>query len=402
MKTAASLQPHDFADYPPEAREFAMSSLDTLQPLPLLFVATLLRQVSRYDWLFPPEQKEVLDQLELLKRQGPGTLQQAAISFDQIPLTADLERMDWAAQPDRFSEALTAYLWSSHHMENFRTRAAEYSAKLDASRQKPSTQNPRICIVLLGKGARAEGVPLFERLRPKGTLFQNVATSDALQIALETLQGRAKQSPGPYLHWWIDGGDAVSGPDYVTISYNALDPVRRRVLAIMDKARTSGSDGPEGLRSLLHQVERQRTGKAHGQLDPVLDHFALELFADGSGTQIYSTTFVQWTAREVLRRAQPDTIILRYAPRQSERPLNELISGSSTSLTPDPQGSLIDANMGSYYTWLNLMRLPGAERDTWIACHEGGRQAIAVSPAMPAGTVSLQPCDLRQIVQWSS
>jgi hypothetical protein len=34
----------------------------------------------------------------------------------------------------------------------------------------------------------------------------------------------------------------------------------------------------------------------------------------GSGTQIFSTTFVQWAARECLRRAQPETIVLHYAP----------------------------------------------------------------------------------------
>jgi hypothetical protein len=405
MTAATSLQESNLAGYPPEARKLATSSLGMLRPLPLVFVATLLRQLSRYDWLFPPERKEMLDQLELLKEQGSGTLQQVAARFDQIPLTADLERMEWATQPDRFSEALTAYLWSSHQMESFRRVAAEYSAKLDALRQKPPiqsppNQSPRLCIVLLGQGAQAEGIPLFAKLRPKGTLFENVSTSDAVQTASEVLQSRARKSPDPYRHWWIDGGKMAEDSSYVTISYDALSPVRRRILAIMENARTSGSDGPEGLRSLLHQVERQQPGKPEG--DPVLDRFTLDLFADGSGTQIYSTTFVQWAAREVLRRAQPSTIVLRYAPRQSERSMNELISDSSQSITLDPQGSLIDADMGSYYTWLSLMRLPSAERDTLIACHEGGRQAIAVSSSMAAGATSRQGCDLRHILQWTT
>jgi hypothetical protein len=401
MTTAASLQQHDFADYPPEARQLAMSSLDTLRPLPLLFVATLLRQLSRYDWLFPPERKEILDQLDLLKQQGAGTLPEVASHFDQIRLTTELEKMEWAAQPDRFSEALTAYLWSSHQMETFRAVAAGYTARLDTLRQKPLIQEPRICIVLLGQNASAEGVTLFEKLRPKGTLFENATTSNAFQIVSETLQNRARKNQGPYQHWWIDGGNAPGGRDYATISYDALSPVRQRVLAIMENAHTSGSDGPEGLRTTLRQVERQQIGQPDGPSDPVLARFALELFADGSGTQIYSTTFVQWAAREVLRRAQASTMILRYAPRQSARPMNDLISHGSQPITLDPHGSLIDADMGTYYTWLNLMRLPEAKRDTLIACHEGGRQAIAVSPSMAAGAISLQACDLQQILHWA-
>ncbi len=32
--------------------------------------------------------------------------------------------------------------------------------------------------------------------------------------------------------------------------------------------------------------------------DPVLDRFQIKLLTEGSGTQIFSTTFAQWTARE--------------------------------------------------------------------------------------------------------
>ena len=105
----------------------------------------------------------------------------------------------------------------------------------------------------------------------------------------------------------------------------------------------------------------------------------------GSGTQIFSTTFVQWAAREVLRRARPHTLVLRYAPRQAERPMNDLVLASAAEEQLDPHGSLIDADMGAYYTWLNLTRLPGAEKSRFIACHEGGSEAIAIAPTLAAG-----------------
>ncbi len=50
--------------------------------------------------------------------------------------------------------------------------------------------------------------------------------------------------------------------------------------------------------------------------DPVLNRFQIRLLTEGSGTQILSTTFAQWSAREALRRAQSLTLFVRFAPRQ--------------------------------------------------------------------------------------
>ena len=41
----------------------------------------------------------------------------------------------------------------------------------------------------------------------------------------------------------------------------------------------------------------------------MLNRFQLSLLTEGSGTQVFSTTFVQWAAREALRRAQPLTLV---------------------------------------------------------------------------------------------
>jgi hypothetical protein len=48
--------------------------------------------------------------------------------------------------------------------------------------------------------------------------------------------------------------------------------------------------------------------------DAVLSRFQVSVLTEGSGTQVFSTTFVQWAAREAFRRAQPLTLLLRFAP----------------------------------------------------------------------------------------
>jgi hypothetical protein len=68
--------------------------------------------------------------------------------------------------------------------------------------------------------------------------------------------------------------------------------------------------------------------------------------------------------------------------------MNDLLAVNSIPEQVDPQGSLVDANLGAYYTGLNLMRLPGVVVARFIACHEGGNEAIAIAPSLSRGTAS--------------
>ena len=123
-----------------------------------------------------------------------------------------------------------------------------------------------------------------------------------------------------------------------------------------------------------------------GAPDAVLSRFQLSLLTEGSGTQVFSTTFVQWAAREALRRAQPLTLLLRFAPRQRASPMNELLAEAQRKPELDPPGSLIDADMGAYYTWLNQQRLAGAEKSSFLVWFENHNEALAIGPV-------LGPCD---------
>ena len=134
---------------------------------------------------------------------------------------------------------------------------------------------------------------------------------------------------------------------------------------------------------MLARTKPEEVGLAGAGTDAVLNRFQLSILTEGSGTQVFATTFVQWAAREALRRAQPTTMLVRFAPRQREKPMNELLAEAQRKPELDPQGSLVDADMGAYYTWLNQQRLSDAERATFIAWFEGHKDAIyavAISP----------------------
>jgi hypothetical protein len=159
--------------------------------------------------------------------------------------------------------------------------------------------------------------------------------------------------------------------------------------------------GPEALRTRLAQLRPADLGLGKAG-DAVLDRFEVKLLTEGSGTQVFSTTFAQWTAREALRRAQPLTLLVRFAPRQRQKPMNEMLSASHTPAELDPLGSLIDADMGAYYNWLNLERLPGAEKSSFLVWFEDHNEAIAVGPSLPRGTESNASAGLEQILTWAS
>ena len=120
----------------------------------------------------------------------------------------------------------------------------------------------------------------------------------------------------------------------------------------------------------------------------VMDHFAVSVLSEGSGTQIFSTTFAQWGARELLRRAQPSTLLVRFGPRQQLQPMNEMLAGTAPPTAPDLAGSLLDADMGAYYTWINQQRLAGAGSAVFVAYSEARRQAVAIGPGLPKATTS--------------
>jgi hypothetical protein len=132
--------------------------------------------------------------------------------------------------------------------------------------------------------------------------------------------------------------------------------------------------------------------------DEVLDRFRVKMLTEGSGTQVFSTSFAQWTAREALRRAQPLTLLVRFAPRQRQKPMNELLATTLQPAELDPVGSLVDADMGAYYNWLNQQRLPGADQSSFLAWFEGHTQALVIGPATPRGTTSSSAIALSDLV----
>lgn len=396
----SDLKPDHFARYPAQARALCLQHLALLQQLPLSYLSSLLREVIEYDYGFPAERMEIERELHTLASLTPVQLNEWFHAFAQIQMTPSLEQKDWVDQPAHFLEDMSSYLWSSHQMDRFRLAAEAFGSRMQATIQEPAAPSiPRLGVAVVGQGVANYDGRLFERLRPHGTLFSALDPTDGLRQILETFASRATAHAQPYAHWYVDGGPMVEhDPNLITVSYADLNPARRTLLRYIEQQVSQPGMGPEQLRSNLIQLQPENLGMKG---DPVLDRFQIKLLTEGSGTQIFSTTFAQWTSREVLRRARAVSLLVRYAPRQRQRPMHDLLSDKPGEDAVDPSGSLIDAEMGAYYQWIDQQRLPAADRSVFVAWFEGHNTAIAVGPAMPRGAESRSRMDLGTLLRHS-
>jgi hypothetical protein len=386
-----------FAKYPPQARKLAVQHLDLIRRMPLAFAALLMREVRVYDWLFPAERRVIESQIAWLQSLSPAEFDRSLQGFAAITLSPAVERLDWVHRPEEFLGALTAELWSTHQIDGFRQTANVYNESWSRAYPEPAPAMPRLAIVVLGGDLRAPGYPLFRKLHPHGVLISQVDGTDAWPAIMEMVAGRVGRNPQDYGHWYIDGGARAKGvpASMASLVWAEMDGVRAAMLARMRAVVESGHGGPEELRTLMAETTPRDVGM--NSSDEVLDRFRLSILAEGSGTQIFSTTFVQWTAREALRRAQPSTLLLHFQPRQRQLPMNELLAGTGERNAPDPEGSLIDADMGAYYTWIDQQRLTGTDRVSFVAWSEAHSQAVVIGPNAPRGAAASGPMTMRQI-----
>jgi hypothetical protein len=388
----SQLAPHHFDAYPESARKIATSQIALLKRLPLGFLPLLLRELIVYDWKFPAERREIDGQFAYLKSLEPDGLAKAMAPFSQLRLTDALQRVDWVNQPAIFTEQLTAHLWSTRQIDSFRAGAVAYIGKSSEALPQEPLPAHRLGIAVIGQGVQKNEYRLFRKLRPHGVYFTQVKPERGLPVLLETVAKRASAHAAPYGHWHIDGSGSV--PSFATgvtgVSYGALSSSRTALQNRMQKIYEASVFDPEAFRTRLAQTQPSEIGLGSAA-DGVLSRFQLTLLTEGSGTQVFATTFVQWTAREALRRAQPLTLLARFGPRQRENPMNVLLAEGQRRPELDPQGSLVDADMGAYYTWLNQQRLTGSEKAKFLVWFEDHTEAVAIGPGFARGERSDSP-----------
>jgi len=381
------LTAQSFALYPVGAREFAIEHLSLLQHLPLMLCPSFLKQIQQWGTSFPAEQASLRWQCDFLTRMAPEQFADLVAPFEHITMSAQLEASDWVHAPAIFITDLSANLWLSGQINQFRVASLAFFAAIP----EVDTHPHRLTIVVVGRDAPTAQDSLFRKLKRRGVALTALDDRDMPGQIRAVFRNHARQSQDPYAHWYVDGGDAWTeefgnAPQTIRISYPALSALRERTLSKMEHALAGGSSGAEEMRTRLSATTPQDVDAAGITSDPVLQRFYTELFTESSGPQFFSTSFVQWAGRELARRAQPQTLLLRYAPRQAYRTFDQLTLAPQADRL-DPEGSLRDADMGAWYAWIEMNRITRRGKGTFFAWLEGSRRGVLIGNAAPAGTV---------------
>ncbi len=393
-----NLQPENFTAYPPEARKVVLDHIEAIRQLPVTFLPSLLREVIEYDFKFPAERGAIDEELSTIAALSPSQAREWFQPFQSISISSKLENFDWINSPAQFIEQQSAYLWSTHQLDAFRKAAIDYGARLQAAIKQQPLPTRRLGVAIIGQGVSTYDEPLFRNLRAHGTYFNQIKSENGLQLLLAAAAARAEAHPVPFGHWYVDGGsEANHSPLLTCVSYQGMQAMRAALLKNIQSQIERPGMGPEELRTHLARMNPSDLGAGDAG-GAVLERFKLKILTEGSGTQIFATTFAQWATRESLRRAEPLTLLVRYAPRQRQRPMNELLSNAGGNPELDPTGSLVDADMGAYYHWINQQRLQGYDKSVFLVWFEGHSQALVIAPTLPRGTQSSSSLDLGQLL----
>jgi hypothetical protein len=394
-----NLQPDNFSAYPPEARRVVLGHIEAMRQLPITFLPSLLREVIEYDFKFPAERAAIDRELSTIAALSPSQAKEWFQPFQSIAISSKLENFDWINLPAQFIEQQSAYLWSTHQLDAFRKAATDYGARLQAAIKPQPLPVQRLGIAIIGQGVSTYDEQLFRNLRSHGTYFNQIKPENGLQLLLAAAAARAEAHQVPFGHWYVDGGaEANHSPLLTCVSYQGMQPMRAALLKNIQSQIERPGMGPEELRTHLARMNPSDLG-AGDTSNAVLERFKLKILTEGSGTQIFSTTFAQWATREALRRAEPLTLLVRFAPRQRQRPMNELLSNAGGNPELDPMGSLVDADMGAYYHWINQQRLQEYDKSIFLVWFEGHSEALVIAPTLPRGTQSSSFLDLAQLLK---
>jgi hypothetical protein len=399
-----------FSSYPQGSQPIVHRYLSLLQKMPLSMLPAYLIQMQSYASLFPVEQARLQAQLAGLAAR-PELMQ----TFAAIVLPSEMEHRDWIQRPGVFEDALSGALWQTRQIDAYHQAGEALFAALPPPARDQKLPPP-LLLAVIGQGTGAQApkspaekantYPLFARLRGQGLYAHNVDGDGAAEILCGTVRQRAQaDGNAAYAHWYVDGGvpwpllaESVESTAPVNqFTFPSLAPVTDVVLREMDRAVRKGV-GPEVLADRLREMQPAQLGLSQVTSDPRMARFFITLLTQGSGTQLYSTSFVQAAGVELVRRAEPQTLLLRFAPRRRPASMNDMLEQRAQSVEVDPQGSLVDADMAVYYAWLAMQRLPGGEQARLLVHVEGHGEALVIGPGVTRGVDSNTPVTLKQLL----
>ena len=407
-----------------EAAALAQTHSEVLARLPATVHAFILVELQKWPLLFDAERRYQHALLEHLSRLSTPDLDQMVVGIARIEAEAGANRVG-DRNPARFQDEAQALLRKRGLVVAWRQQVDAFFQKIDPvleTQLYPANAPRRLVVQLYGSGITVEREKLWRRFKGAGVRVPlNLEGTDSAERFLEALFG-ARHGDGvapplltgavesaPLDAWLIEahealhnlcaakGGAASAGP-VTGLSYDRLRAYRDDLTRALNAKIQSGVESPQAFAAFARGLQIAPQPGALLYSADVLVAFVRDVLLAGNGTLITNNTFVEWSAVQALRRAQPRILVTRFGVRDKLKPFSSMIlfsqarASDQIPVAQDPVGSFIDVEQLSYYVWLNAEKNPAYRRKTlYLFLAEGVNEMLAIRSDAPAATASTVP-----------
>jgi hypothetical protein len=391
---------------------------DLLARLPVTVRAFIGVEAEKWPTLFAPEKTYLTVLLESLAGPEAKGVFAGVTRLETEAGCRDVRESD----PRRLQDATQSLLRRQGLLPRWRHEIDQVFQSLQPrieERLYPAGAPRRVVVILYGHGIAIQRDKLWARLRGVGTRvplrLEGATASEpflrALFAASPTGSLFSATGVGPDNAWIVEAGESLHAlcegrPGCATgLSYARLRTYRETLARSLFKRVLEGVSGPQELAAYVRELEIAPPEGALLHSDAVVRAFVRDVLLGGNGTLLVNNTFVEWSAVQALKRAQPRLLVARFGVRDKMKPFSSLLLFSSprpTDQVPileDPFGSFVDVEQLSYYVWLNAEKSAAYRGKTlYLLLAEGVDEMLAIRPdAARDGAGDLPEATLPQV-----
>ena len=401
-----------------EARALLEAHQDILLDVPAAFRPLLVRQLRAWESLFPPERESLTRILKWLQRSGASERETLFRPFKPLTLP-DAPDLDPIFEEEKLLERCLRHFKKEGTYQTWRLAVDDVFQRVTAGGSAEAA-GPKFVFVTLGEGtSRVQTLDdtqhrfvsyFWNHLEPLGTLFTSLAAEPAGSAGAPFVSLFRSALGSPQIKVWAietgtalkPSGDPAAGA--IWFSFEQLRPVLDRITRKIADTMLAGVSGPEALYSKITDFKIEELGLPTYQ-DSRIQKLIEQVILQGSGALVINNTFAEWAAVQALRRVEPDLLMVRFGQRRRFVPLRQLDPfqqprpGSEDLPAEDSGGSLQDADVLTYYIWLETRKNPRYKDRTYFLIHlEGSRAALFIGPGIHAGKRIAEPARFEDIV----
>jgi len=398
-----------------DAAVLAREHGEMLARLPATVHAFILVELQKWPTLFGAEQRYQRALLAHLSGLARRELDQAASGIGRIEADAAINRLG-ERNPARFQDESQALLRKRGLNVTWREAIDRFFQNIDPVLEAhlyPDDAPRRLIVQLYASGIAVRRAKLWGRFARRGVRvplnLEGVSGTDAFLRALfgpRASDGRAPAIFAPTgtapldawlieaheaLHALCDGTDTETVPATLTgVSYDRLRAYRDDLTRTLNRKIQSGVESPQAFAAYARSLQIVPSAGTLPNAADVVLAFVRDVLLTGNGTLFMNNTFVEWTAIQALRRAQPRMLVTRYGVRDRLKPFSSMVlfsqprASDRVPIAQDPDGSFIDVEQLSYYVWLNAEKNPAYRNKTlYLFLAEDVDEMLAIRSDLP-------------------